>query len=146
MTADYDVFATGATAVFQIDGTSGGTLVDISEAVNSVSRSGTKELKEVKRIGNNQTVKVAGPAATDWKVKIWANKDTIAIFDSESMTSGTAARSVEWAPFGTDSGQTKYTGEVIIGALTWDTNPDDPQSFEAPLSFTGAGVTIGSYS
>ena len=138
-------FGMGNLAVFKIDSTDGGSLVDISEYVESVDFAGEKEIKELKRIGNNQTAKLAGPVGSELKLSVWYDPTVIAIFRSASLTSGTQTRSFEYGPAGTDTGSEKLTGEVVIGALSETTNPDDPHSFEVTLPVAAPGVTVGSY-
>jgi hypothetical protein len=138
-------FEMGAGAVFKIDSTNGGSLVDISEYVNEVQMSGSKDFKEMSRIGNNQTAKIAGPVSTDIKLKIWYDPTVIAMFRAASLTSGTATRSFEYGPAGTAGGSEKLTGEVSIGAIDETTNADDPHSFDVPLGVAASGVTVGSY-
>lgn len=142
----YESFSMGNLAVFKIDTTSGGSLGDISAGVASVDLSGTKDILELKRIGNAQTAKLAGPVANEIKLKCWYSQDLMVIFRAESMTSGTATRSFEYGPTGTTSGMEKLTGEVVIGAISESTNPDDPHSFDVTLPVASSGVTVGTYS
>src|SRR5512146_723239 len=116
-------FSMGNLAVFKIDSTDNGSLVDISEYIAELSFDGEKEIKTLKRLGNNQDAKIAGSVGTEMKVKIWYDPTVVAMFRAASLTAGTQTRSFEYGPAGTSSGSEKLTGEVVIGAISETTNP-----------------------
>lgn len=138
-------FSMGKDAVFSLDSTDGGTLVDISQYVAEVSIDATRDIKDLPRIGGNQTAKLVGPVATEFKLKIWYDPTVIGYFRAWSLGAGTATRSFAYGPAGGAAGQEKLSGEVYCGAVTEGAASEDPHSFDVTLAVDANGVTVGSY-
>jgi hypothetical protein len=130
------VFASGNVAIFQIDGTEGGALVDISAYVQSVKFSGERKAMKLPVIGGGGVKKLAGPTDASLEIKGHYDAATLGpIFTSYLTDTSPTTRSISYAVQGA-TGQT-FTGEVFITKFEVDTDAESPGGFSASLELDG---------
>jgi hypothetical protein len=83
------VFASGNVAIFQIDGTEGGALVDISAYVQSVKFSGERKAMKLPVIGGGGVKKLAGPTDASLEIKGHYDAATLGPIFTSYMTDTT---------------------------------------------------------
>jgi hypothetical protein len=132
--------------VFKID-TAGGVLTDISDSCNEVNF--PEEMEEVECTTFGATDRAYLPGFSEgtlefsghWNRTFASHMAALyAAFKAQSIVSAT----FEYGPEGSDSGDTKYTGECILLSFEKGSSIDDPVSFSASARVTGA-VTVTTY-
>lgn len=134
-------FRHGKTAVFKVDD-SGGTLRDLSDALNSISFPREAEALETTSFGSSDRTYIVG-----------FKNQTISVegsFDAtyDGYLAGTlgqdATVSFEYGPEGSTATRVKYSGEAILTSYESSAGVGDVVNFSASWQITGA-VTRGTW-
>jgi len=135
-------FRHGKAAVFKIDD-SGGTLRNISDALNSISFPREAEVLETTSFGSSDRTYIVG--FKNGTISIEGSFD--ATYDGylAGALGQDATLSFEYGPEGSTSTYTKYTGECILTSYESTAGIGDVVSISAEFQITGA-VTRGTYS
>jgi len=135
-------FRHGKAAVFKIDD-SGGTLRNISDALNSISFPREAEVLETTSFGSSDRTYIVG--FKNATISIEGSFD--ATYDGylAGALGQDATLSFEYGPEGATSTYTKYTGECILTSYESTAGIGDVVSISAEFQITGA-VTRGTYS
>ena len=135
-------FRHGKAAVFKIDD-SGGTLRNISDALNSISFPREAEVLETTSFGSSDRTYIVG--FKNATISIEGSFD--ATYDGylAGALGQDATLSFEYGPEGSTSTQVKYTGECILTSYESTAGVGDVVSVSAEFQITGA-VTRGTYS
>ena len=135
-------FRHGKAAVFKIDD-SGGTLRNISDALNSISFPREAEVLETTSFGSSDRTYIVG--FKNATISIEGSFD--ATYDGylAGALGQDATLSFEYGPEGSTSTYTKYTGECILTSYESTAGIGDVVSISAEFQITGA-VTRGTYS
>lgn len=135
-------FRHGKAAVFKIDD-SGGTLRNISDALNSISFPREAEVLETTSFGSSDRTYIVG--FKNGTISIEGSFD--ATYDGylAGALGQDATLSFEYGPEGSTSTYTKYTGECIMTSYESTAGIGDVVSISAEFQITGA-VTRGTYS
>jgi hypothetical protein len=134
-------FRHGQAAVFKIDD-SGGTLRNISDALNSISFPREAEVLETTSFGSSDRTYIVG--FKNGTISIEGSFD--AIYDGylAGVLGQDATLSFEYGPEGSTVTYTKYTGECIMTSYESTAGIGDVVSVSAEFQITGA-VTRGAY-
>jgi hypothetical protein len=134
-------FRHGKAAVFKIDD-SGGTLRNISDALNSISFPREAEVLETTSFGSSDRTYIVG--FKNATISIEGSFD--ATYDGylAGALGQDATLSFEYGPEGSTSTYTKYTGECILTSYESTAGIGDVVSISAEFQITGA-VTRGTY-
>lgn len=135
-------FRHGKAAVFKVDD-SGGTLRDISNALNSVTFPREAEVLETTSFGSSDRTYIVG--FKNGTISIEGSFD--ATYDGylAGILGQDATVSFEYGPEGSTSTYTKYTGEAILTSYETTAGVGDVVAFSAEFQISGA-VTRGTYS
>jgi hypothetical protein len=135
-------FRHGKAAVFKIDD-SGGTLRNISDALNSISFPREAEVLETTSFGSSDRTYIVG--FKNGTISIEGSFD--ATYDGylAGVLGQDATLSFEYGPEGSTSTYTKYTGECILTSYESTAGIGDVVSISAEFQISGA-VTRGTYS
>ena len=135
-------FRHGKAAVFKIDD-SGGTLRNISDALNSISFPREAEVLETTSFGSSDRTYIVG--FKNGTISIEGSYD--ATYDGylAGVLGQDATLSFEYGPEGSTSTYTKYTGECILTSYESTAGIGDVVSISAEFQISGA-VTRGTYS
>lgn len=135
-------FRHGKAAVFKIDD-SGGTLRNISDALNSISFPREAEVLETTSFGSSDRTYIVG--FKNGTISIEGSFD--ATYDGylAGALGQDATLSFEYGPEGSTSTYTKYTGECILTSYESTAGVGDVVSISAEFQISGA-VTRGTYS
>lgn len=125
--------------------TSGGVLTDISSYCNETNAPRELDLIDVTTFGATSRQKIAGFAdATVSMSGPWTRAQDqmfTAIYDA--FRAGTLASvSWEYSPEGTDSGDVKHSGELVMTSYQVNSSIEDEVTWEAEFEVTGA-ITSG---
>lgn len=134
-------FRHGKAAVFKIDD-SGGTLRNISDALNSISFPREAEVLETTSFGSSDRTYIVG--FKNGTISIEGSYD--ATYDGylAGVLGQDATLSFEYGPEGSTVTYTKYTGECIMTSYESTAGVGDVVSFSAEFQISGA-VTRGAY-
>lgn len=135
-------FRHGKAAVFKIDD-SGGTLRNISDALNSISFPREAEVLETTSFGSSDRTYIVG--FKNGTISIEGSFD--ATYDGylAGVLGQDATLSFEYGPEGSTATYTKYTGECILTSYESTAGVGDVVSVSAEFQISGA-VTRGTYS
>jgi hypothetical protein len=126
----------GVNAVFKLDN-SGGSLVDLSQYVTSVSGlPGDADLQDVTTFGSAGKKWLPGIRNAEISVEgIW---DATVDAHFAAIIGSTATQTFEYGPEGGTAGKVKYTGECRVASYTTSGGVGEPVGFSATLRVDGA--------
>lgn len=133
-------FTHGSKAVFKI-GNASNTLTDISQYLTSVQYSPEVDTAEVTTLGATAKAYVAGLRDATISIEGIFEPAVDALL---SGIIGLDARSFEYGPQGSTTGNVKYSGSCILTSYEVSTGLDGAGTFSAEFQVTGA-VTRGTY-
>jgi hypothetical protein len=133
-------FRHGKNTSFKIDN-SGGTPVDISDTLNSVSFPRDAEVVETTSFGSNDRTYIVGFKNGTFSVEGTFDAATDAVL---AGILGADAGTFEYGPEGTAAARIKYTGEAILTSLEVSGGVGDAVSYSAAFQISGA-VTRGTF-
>lgn len=133
-------FRHGKNTSFKIDN-SGGTPVDISDTLNSVSFPRDAEVVETTSFGSNDRTYIVGFQNGTFSVDGTFDATTDGVL---AGILGAGEGTFEYGPEGTASTRIKYTGEAILTSLEVSGGVGDAVSYSAAFQISGA-VTRGTF-
>lgn len=137
-------FASGGVAVFSLDATAGGALVDYSAFIESVSMPGKRTTMRLPRLGGNAVAKLSGPTDSQIQLTGWYYPTVVAALQLAVNETTPVTRSFVYGPQGSTTGNDKCTGEVYVTELQVDDEAESPGKWTATLEIDG-NVTWGVY-
>ena len=129
-------FTHGKVTVFKLDN-SGGSLVDLSSYLTSVSFPRAQELAETTTFGATAKTFIAGFG--DATISIEGNWDPTPDAQLNSVMGQAATLSFEYGPEGSSNGvDAKYYGECILTSYETSSGINDVTTFSAEFQVSGA--------
>lgn len=128
-------FVHGKNSVTKVD-SSGGSLVDLSSYLTSVSFPMSVDSSETTTFG--ASAKTYIPGLSDATVSMEGNFDTTADAHFAGIKGQSATVTIEYNPAGTTSGLPKYTAEAILTSYEVSSGVGDVITFSAEFQITGA--------
>ena len=127
-------FGDSKNAVFRLDETPGGTLLNVSAFISEVSGlPGPRNLNEVTALGNSGAKFIPGLENVTFTIDGHYDASGTAIDDViGTHRTGTVTASFEYSPLGTASGEVKFTGEA------WCTTYEVKASVGSQVAFSSS--------
>lgn len=127
--------------------TSAGVLTDISAYCNKCELPQDLDIKEVTVFGSTSRQWLAGFSDSDGSIGGPWTRASDAFFTAifAALAAGTlTSSSLEYGPEGADTGDRKFSGEVILKNYKVTSGVDNPVEWSADFKVTG-GITPGAY-
>jgi hypothetical protein len=126
-------------ATFSLDN-SGGTPVDVTQYVDTVSLQDAVDASETTTLGDNAREYIEGLAGTT--ISVSGPLDSVLYAQIAGIRQSGATRTFTYRPMGGTGTYPTISGECLVSAFTLGAQVGNPASFSATLTVTGA-VTYG---
>ena len=130
---------TGKDVAVKVDAIAGGSLVDLTSAVNSASLSATQSILDDTALGDEEKTYVHGLAGATVSLNGFYNTTVEAVFGPYvGNRTGVVSVTAQYQAYLINStAERTYRGEALVSNIQVSGAPDTLETFSADMTFTG---------